>query len=319
MSKPQGKAEAKMGDWLKIDFSAPIEMVDALHNFVTEIGAEGAFQETLEPRSSNGSPASPSGEALQAFLPFDVRLEERIASLQLYVDSLTELFPELEKPRFRTEIIRDPDWGEAWKKYFKPLRVSRNIIIKPTWEPFSPAGREIVIEIDPGMAFGTGQHPSTGMCLKAIDEILLNEPSAETWRVLDVGTGTGILGIACAKLGAGEVLCVDNDGQATEIARENVRINRVEGRVAVSSRDVAELTEPFHLVVANLTAKILIEFYPHLVRLVSPGGRLVISGIIVQNKPEIEARFLGGSFPVHGLITEKEWICYLLKKAGGPP
>ena len=319
MSKPQGKAEAKMGDWLKIDFSVPIEMVDALHNFVTEIGAEGAFQETPEPGPSNGSPASPSGEPLQAFLPFDVRLEERLAALQLYIDSLTELFPELPKPAFRTEIIRDPDWGEAWKKYFKPLRVSRNIVIKPTWEPFSPAGREIVIEIDPGMAFGTGQHPSTGMCLKAIDEILLNEPSAGTWRVLDAGTGTGILGIACAKLGAEEVLCVDNDGQATEIARENVRINRVEGRVAVSSRDIAELTEPFHLVVANLTAKILIELYPHLVRLVGPGGLLVISGIIEQNRPEIEARFLNDSFPVHSLITEKEWLCYLLKKAGGPP
>jgi ribosomal protein L11 methyltransferase len=197
--------------------------------------------------------------------------------------------------------------------------VSRNIVIKPTWEPFSPAGREIVIEIDPGMAFGTGQHPSTGMCLKAIDEILLNEPSAGTWRVLDVGTGTGILGIACAKLGSGEVLCVDNDGQATEIARENVRINRVEEQVTVTGQDVAELTEPFHLVVANLTAKILIELYPHLVRLVGPGGRLVISGIIEQNRPEIEARFLNDFFPVHSLITEKEWLCYLLKKAGGPP
>ncbi|MEK7243092.1 MAG: 50S ribosomal protein L11 methyltransferase, partial [Thermodesulfobacteriota bacterium] len=104
-----------------------------------------------------------------------------------------------------------------------------------------------------------------------------------------------------------------------EIARENVRINRVEERVTVAGRDVAELTEPFHLVVANLTAKLLIELYPHLVRLTRPGGYLVISGIIEQNKPEIEARFAGGSFPIHRLITEKEWVCYLLKKAGDRP
>jgi ribosomal protein L11 methyltransferase len=317
--KQHGKAGEKMGDWLKIEFTAPIEMIDALNNFVTEIGAQGAFQETLEPLPSNTSPASPSGEVLKAFLPFDIRVEERLAALQVYIDSLTELFPELEKPGFRTETIRDPDWGEAWKKYFKPLRVSRNIVIKPTWERFSPTGRDIVIEIDPGMAFGTGQHPSTRMCLEAIDELLLKERPAGPWHVLDVGTGTGILGIACAKLGAGRVLCVDNDEQATEIARENVRINRVEDCVTVNGRDVADLTEPFHLVVANLTAKILIELYPHLVRLVNPGGCLVISGIIEQNKPDIEACFLSDSFPIHRLITEKEWVCYLLKKAGERP
>jgi ribosomal protein L11 methyltransferase len=317
--KQHGNAGEKMGDWLKIEFSAPMEMIDGLNNFVTEIGALGAFQETLEPLSANGSPEPPSGEVLKAFLPFDVRLEQRLAALQVYIDSLTELFPELEKPGFRTEIIRDPDWGEAWKKYFKPLRVSRNIVIKPTWEPFSPAGREIVIEIDPGMAFGTGQHPSTRMCLEAIDELLHKERPAEPWRVLDLGTGTGILGIACAKLGAGQVLCADNDGQATEIARENVRINRVEDCVMVTGRDVAELTEPLHLIVANLTAKILIELYPHLVRLVTPGGYLVISGIIEQNRPEIEARFTDDPLSIHRLITEKEWVCYLLKKAGDHP
>lgn len=308
-----------MGDWLKIELFAPIEMVDALHNFITEIGAEGAFQETLEPRSSNGPPTPPGGETLKAFLPFDVRMEQRLAALRIYIDSLAELFPELEKPGYRTAIIRDPDWGEAWKKYFKPLRVSRNIVIKPTWEPFSPAGREIVIEIDPGMAFGTGQHPSTRMCLEAIDELLIDERPIERWRVLDVGTGTGILGIACAKVGAGRVLCMDNDEQATEIAQENVRINRVEERVTVTGMGLAELTEPFHLVVANLTAKILIELCPDLVRLVYPGGYLVISGILEMNRPEIEARFVGNSLTIHRLITEKEWVCYLLKKAGDRP
>lgn len=327
LPKQPGKTGEKTCDWMKIEFFAPIEMIDALNNFMEELGAQGAFQETLEPLSSFGKDpiknapalAPPSGEILKAFLPFDVHLEQRLAALQIYIDSLTELFPELEKPGFRTEIIRDPDWGEAWKKYFKPLRVSRNIIIKPTWESFSPVGREIVIEIDPGMAFGTGQHPSTRMCLEAIDKLLLSEQLTEQWSILDVGTGTGILGIACAKLGARRVLCVDNDEQATEIAQENVLINRVEERVTVTSRDVAELTEPFDLVVANLTAKILIEFYPDLVRLVKPGGYLVISGIIEQNKPDIETRFLSDSFPIHHLITEKEWVCYLLKKAGEHP
>jgi ribosomal protein L11 methyltransferase len=311
------KAGEKKGDWMKVELFAPAEMIDALTNFLTEVGAQGAYQESLAPQSSNGFPEPSAQETLKAFLPFDVRLEQRLAALNTYLESVAEIFPELEKPSFKTEVIRDPDWGEAWKKYFKPLRVSRNLVIKPTWERFAPNGRDIVIEIDPGMAFGTGQHASTRMCLEAIEEILLKDRTFENWRVLDVGTGTGILGIACAKLDAERVLCVDIDQKATEIARENVLINQVEDRTEIANRDVATLTDPFHMIVANLTAKILIKLRPHLLRLILPGGYLVISGIIEQNRPDIEAHFLGDAFSLHRLITEKEWVCYVLKKEGG--
>ena len=317
MAEPQEKTADNKRDWLKIELSTPGELVDALANFVTEIGAQGAYQESLEPLLTNGFPPGPTLETLKAFLPFDVRLEQRLAALQTYLESLAALFPGLTAPSFRTEIIRDPDWGEAWKKYFKPLRVSRNIVIKPTWERFAPTGRDIVIEIDPGMAFGTGQHPSTRMCLEALEEILLRDRSVEHWRVLDVGTGTGILGIACAKLDAARVLCVDIDPKATEIAAENVLINQVDDRVEIANRDVTTLTEPFQLIVANLTAKILVKLRPHFLRLLRGGGYLVISGIIEQNKPEIEAHFLGDGFSLHRLITEKEWLCYVLKREAG--
>ena len=319
MPKLSGKAEGKKGDWLKIEISAPIEMIDALTNFVTEIGAQGTFQETLAPQSPNDFPETTSRETLKAFLPFDVRLEGRLATLQTYINSMAEIFPELEKPDFQTESIRDPDWSEAWKKYFKPIRVSRNIVIKPTWERFLPTGRDIVIEIDPGMAFGTGQHASTRMCLEATEEILLKDRSIDQWHVLDVGTGTGILGIACAKLDAEKVLCVDIDKKAIEIAQENARINQVDDRVEIRNCDVTTLTESFHLIVANMTAKILIKLRSHLIRLLHPGGYLVISGITEQNKPDIEAHFPDDSFPIIRLITEKEWLCYVLKKEGARP
>ena len=310
------KEKEEKDDWLKIELFSAEVLNDALTNFLTEIGAQGAFQESPEPQETGVYPVSPPRETLKAFLPCDVNLEQRLAALQTYVDSVAELFPALEKPRIRTEVIRDPDWGETWKKYFKPFRVSRNLVIKPTWERFTPNGTDIVIEIDPGMAFGTGQHASTRMCLEAIEAILLEDRTFAKWPVLDVGTGTGILGIACAKLGAGQVLCVDNDKQATKIAQENVLINRVENRVTVADRDIATLAESFPLIVANLTAKILVELYPHLIRLVSPGGHLIISGIIEQNKPDIEARFLGQIFSLQRLITEREWVCYVLKKVG---
>jgi ribosomal protein L11 methyltransferase len=316
MRNDPGKAEEKKEKWLKIELFAPLELSDALTNFLTEIGAQGAFQESLE-TPPHDSPGITPGETLMAFLPLDADLEQRLNRLRTYLDSVAEIFPELEKPGIRTEAIHDPDWGEAWKKYFKPLRVGRNVVIKPTWEGFTPKGGDIVIEIDPGMAFGTGQHASTRMCLEAIESIFMENRTFEKPRVLDVGTGTGILGIACAKLGAQRVLCVDNDPLATKIAQDNVLVNQVEGHVTVADVDIATLTEPFPLIVANLTAKILCDLFPHLCRLVSAGGRLIISGIIEQNRPDIEARFLDGSFTLDHLITEQEWVCYVLKKVGG--
>ncbi|MDA8126607.1 MAG: 50S ribosomal protein L11 methyltransferase [Deltaproteobacteria bacterium] len=316
---PEYRKEEKKGDWLKIELSAPGELIDALTNYVTEIGAQGAFQEsqgpfTVEDFPSGDFPTLSSHETLKAFLPFDVRLEQRLALLSTYLDSLAGIFPELEKPTFKTEVIRDPDWGEAWKKYFKPLRVSRDIVIKPTWERFAPTGRDIVIEIDPGMAFGTGQHASTRMCLEAIEDIFVKDRSFEKSRVLDVGTGTGILGIACAKLGAEKVLGIDIDPKATAIARENVLVNQVEDRVTIAAKDIAALTDPFQLIVANLTSNVLIKLRTHLARLLSPGGYLVMSGIIEQNIPDIEAHFPGDALALERLITEKEWLCYILKK-----
>jgi ribosomal protein L11 methyltransferase len=309
--------EEKKADWLKIELFVPTELSDALANFLTETGAEGVFQESPEPPLSHDCPETALRETLKAFLPCDVNLEQRLSGLRTYLDSVAEIYPELERPALRTEIVRDPGWGESWKKYFKPLRVGRSLVIKPTWESYTPQSGDIVIEIDPGMAFGTGQHASTRMCLEAIESIFIEERTFEKARVLDVGTGTGILGIACAKLGAGQVRCVDNDPLATRIARENILVNRVEDRVEVVHRDIAALAETFTLIVANLTAKILGELYPHLVRLVALGCHLVIAGIIEQDKPDIEAHFLGATFTLHRLIAEKEWVCYVLKKVGG--
>jgi ribosomal protein L11 methyltransferase len=131
-----------------------------------------------------------------------------------------------------------------------------------------------------------------------------------------VGTGTGILGISCAKLGAERVICVDIDKKAAEIARENAMINHVEDRVEIINRDVTTIHEPFDLIIANLTAKILMRLRTHLMSLIVDEGYLVISGIIDQNQSDIESHFLTGKFALHHIITEKEWVCYILQKKG---
>ncbi|MCK9231935.1 MAG: 50S ribosomal protein L11 methyltransferase [Syntrophales bacterium] len=317
MPAKQGMTPDKRERWFKIELSTPPELVDALANYVTEIGAQGAYQEVLEPFAPNDRPAAL--DKLNAFLPVDTRLENRLARLETYLASLGKLFPEYDPVTLTTETIDDPDWGEQWKKYFKPLRVSKNIVIKPTWERFTPQGHDIVIDIDPGMAFGTGQHPSTRMCLEAMEDILLKNRSVRKARVLDVGTGTGILGIASAKLGAEAVVCVDIDRNAADIARENVRINGVEDRVKIVNRDVTTLHDPFSLIIANLTARLLVSLRSHLVSLLTPGGYLVLSGIIDQNRPEMEAHFFAPPFVSRRTITEKEWVCYVLQNEEQTP
>ncbi|HNY49744.1 MAG TPA: 50S ribosomal protein L11 methyltransferase [Smithella sp.] len=301
--------------WLKVEILAHPELMDALGNFLTESGAQGVFQESLAPQQTEGDFPEPTDEdILKAYFPHDNRNEKRLAALQKYINSLAEIFPNFAKPSFTTETICDPDWGEQWKKYFMPVRVSNNIVIKPTWERYTPASRDIVIEIDPGMAFGTGQHPSTRMCIEAIEDIIMNDRSIKEWKVMDVGCGTGILGITAAKMGAQDVICIDTDRKAVEIAGENATINNVRTSLRIMNKNATAIDKPRNLIIANLTANLLITLRPHLEDLLLPEGYLIISGIIEQDAKRIEKEFIADPLSLHRMITEKEWVCYVLRR-----
>ena len=304
--------------WIELSIAVPGNLSDAVSNFVTEIGAQGIYEESLDPQEGPDFSPSRTGQVVKAYLPNDARLESRLSSLDVYIQSLTALFPEYPKITYATTMVAEADWAEGWKKYFKPIRVTKNIIIKPTWERYTPVGHDIIIEMDPGMAFGTGQHASTRMCLQALEDILLHEKTEAGNQVLDVGSGTGILGIAAAKLGAARVTCVDIDKLATDISRENIKINAVDDRVEAITRDVAGIHGGYDLIVANLTAKVLIKHRPHILSLLAGGGFLIISGIIEQNREDIESHFCAEPLVSHRILQEKEWLCYVLKKEEAP-
>ncbi len=307
--------EKETGKWLKIEISAPPELLEALGNFLTEAGVQGVFQESLSPQQIGSDFPEPATEdILKAYFPQDGRSEKRLAALQKYIDSLAELFPDLEKPSLITETICDPDWGEQWKKYFKPVRVSNNIVVKPTWERYTPSSRDIVIEIDPGMAFGTGQHASTRMCIEALEDIIMNDRSIKEWMVLDVGCGTGILGITAAKMGAQDVICLDIDRKAVEIAAENAKINNVQTSLRTVNKNAAAMDKPRNLIIANLTTNLLLSLREHLAQLLLPNGYMIISGIVEQDAQKIEQEFSAPPLTLHRTITEKEWVCYVLQK-----
>jgi ribosomal protein L11 methyltransferase len=309
------KPSTEKAKWVHFKLYTQPELAEALSNYLTEMGAQGVFEEFLQTGVSDVPEPEPQDErVLNAYFPSGTEDEKHLSDLQSYINNLAELFPELKKPTFNTEVIIDPQWGEVWKRFFKPLRITKNIIVKPSWERYSATGRETVIEIDPGMAFGTGQHPSTSMCIEAMEEILLKDRTFQKWRVLDVGTGTGILGISAAKLGASSVMCVDIDDQAVEIAHKNVAVNHVGDRVVIVNSDVAKIKGTFELIVANLTAETLIKIKSHLVKMMEKGGYLVISGIFEKNRQDVERAFTRDDLISHKVIADKEWVCYVYKK-----
>lgn len=315
MPGSMNKPSTEKAKWVHFKLYTQPELAEALSNYLTEMGAQGVFEEFLQTGVSDVPEPEPQDErVLNAYFPSGTEDEKHISDLQSYINNLAELFPELKKPTFNTEVIIDPQWGEVWKRFFKPLRITKNIIVKPSWERYSATGRETVIEIDPGMAFGTGQHPSTSMCIEAMEEILLKDRTFQKWRVLDVGTGTGILGISAAKLGASSVMCVDIDDQAVEIAHKNVAVNHVGDRVVIVNSDVAKIKGTFELIVANLTAETLIKIKSHLVKMMEKGGYLVISGIFEKNRQDVEKAFTRDDLISHKVIADKEWVCYVYKK-----
>jgi ribosomal protein L11 methyltransferase len=172
-----------------------------------------------------------------------------------------------------TRPLREEDWATAWKAFYKPFRVGRRLVVRPSWEPYAAAPDDCVLELDPGMAFGTGEHPTTRLCLEALEERV--RPGD---RVLDWGTGSGILAIAAVKLGATWVDARDHDPVAVAAARENARRNEVADRVLVERGDLPGAA-PYDGVVANILAGPILAAAPRLRRLTRPGGWLIASGL----------------------------------------
>jgi ribosomal protein L11 methyltransferase len=210
------------------------------------------------------------------------------------------------------EELPDQDWGEKWKEGLAPLSIGR-VFVRPSWIAAGTPPGMVEVTLDPGMAFGTGTHPTTSLCLAALSDRLAAVPAA---RVLDVGTGSGLLAIAAAKLGAPVVIGNDNDPVAIRVALENAALNGV--RVAFDLRDVAEQPGPFDLVLANILANTLCELAPAIAAQLAPGGQVLLSGILTPQEAEVRAAYVAaGLRPVPGGDRrEGEWSLLAMEQAG---
>jgi ribosomal protein L11 methyltransferase len=279
--------------WTEIVIEAGPNAVDATGQILLEAGCTG-----FEVRS-DAAPPSVAG-----YLPVDDRLEDRLTQIQERLRALPSCGIDEAGTELVLRIVQEEDWANAWKAYFKPARVGKHFVVTPPWETPSLAPAEILLIIDPGMAFGTGSHPTTQLCLAALEEWV--QPG---WAVADLGTGSGILAIAAAKLGASPVIANDIEPNAVQIAAENAQIN------SVSVLTQAHLPEGvFDLVVANILADIIIGLREHFTCLVRAQGVLIVSGIIDTREEEVQRALLACGFDSVSIHRAAEWVALVFRR-----
>jgi ribosomal protein L11 methyltransferase len=302
--------------WLEVSVTVSGEAAEAVADVLARYAPEGVALEAARFEVTPDDTGRPVGPVtVRAYLPVDANLEAARAQLEAGLWHLGQLVS-VPSPQYKP--IAAADWSEAWKANFQPIRVGRRLIVVPAWLDPPLVPEDVPIRLDPGMAFGTGTHPTTQLCLAAIERHL-----APGTAVLDLGTGSGILAIAAAKLGSGPVLALDVDAQAVRVARENVAANGVAERVRVERGSVAEVlagafgarAQPF--VLANILARTIVTLLDAgLAHTVSPGGWLIVSGILDSQAYEVNA-----ALKTHGLALRaqehiEDWVAMIARCEG---
>ena len=248
---------------------------------------------------------------LKTYLPINESTDERRNLIDVGVRLVAHVGPVTE---LVARTVDEDEWQNSWKDHFHVLRVGRRLVVKPTWREYDPRPSDVVIVLDPGMAFGTGHHPTTRSCLEQLERLVA--PGAS---VLDFGCGSGILSIAASKLGASSVLGVEADSSAVRVAKQNARENGVQHNVLVVE---GTLPRPearpgaFDVAVANISAKVVSEASTELVRAVKPGGAVIASGIIVDNKAVVERSMAAAGAALSDTIVDGDWVTLVYSTGG---
>ena len=290
MSNGTENAEKK---WLKLNIVCEPILIDAISDYL--VGVLGA-----------GVEMGVDDQIIHAFLEEESgRPGEIPTHLVKHMTELADIF-KVQEPIITSEVLEDQDWGSSWKENFRPFAIIPGLIIAPSWEKHPAAAGELVIEMDPGLAFGTGHHGTTSLCVGFVQAAVTERGCRHP--VLDVGTGTGILAMAAALFGAREILAIDNDPEAVLAAGANVKNNGLDEQVTVSGAALASLSGPYALVVANIIHDVLLAMAADLTRLTGPGGSLVLSGLLRGEQIDsIVGHFVECGFTLLDKKEKDEW------------
>lgn len=312
-------------DWLKIGIRTQKEAEEIFSELLMEAGAKGvSIEGDNESCAKGGLPWDYLDEevlrkvpfCVAAFFPCDGSEQDVLTDVRERVRRVRamDVGVPLGSLEIITQTVREQDWENAWKTYFKPVKISDFVVIKPTWEEYSAGGDEVVIEIDPGMAFGTGNHETTRMCVRFLEEYMENG-----MQVIDAGCGSGILSIAAAKFGAGRVYAVDLDPVAVEVAARNAALNGCEAVIDVKKSDLlAEVPEgtKADIVVANIIADVVIQLNPVAKDYMKINGMYICSGIIDSRLDDVLASLKGQGYKVIQILEDGEWRAVACKYRG---
>lgn len=305
--------------WFQVTCQVPAGLVDTLAEYMIELSNNGVAIDNLrlDTFSLDSLEESPV-KTVTAFFADDVSVNGGIRAIESYLIEITKEYSDFEYVPPAVSSITEEDWSSNWKEHFKPLRVGSRLVIKPTWESFPETADDIILELDPGMAFGTGAHPTTLLCLSMLEKYLTSAMNSEakTLSALDVGTGSGILSIAAVKLGVARVTAIDIDPEAVRVAEENCVLNKVDSSVSVSDTPLQVVQGRYDIVLANILAEELVRMAPELVRRMAPGGTLILSGILLEKEDLVLDGFAGFAVTLGEVVREQEWSCVVFRGEG---
>ena len=304
-------AEDESENWYRLDVLIEEHGAIDATSLLWDLGAMGVEVQDRETYAEDRSiEPVPEGAArlVAYFSPSSPREAHQLE--QEIVNTLTE--SKILPLSTEFEPYEDESWRTAWKEYFKPVRISDRVVVGPPWEDFEAPDEGAKLVIEPGMAFGTGTHETTGLSAAALDKLLARADTAPS--VLDVGCGSGILSMLAAKLGAEQVVGLDINETSLEVARENARLNDLVDAIEIAMTPVDALGEEFDIVVANILAHVLLHIREGLQQRVRPGGALILSGIDVEQVDEVERAFCGPQWEREELLERGEWIAVQYRK-----
>ena len=281
-------------NWKEIEIQTTNQAFSAVSNLLEEAGASGLFTEQVS--------GSENEIIIKAYFEETNELADNLKKVQKKIEDLRDYDLDIGLANFKVTQVQEEDWANKWKENFKPFNITDDIVIKPTWEEYEATANEIIIEIDPGQAFGTGHHVTTSSCLDAIEENLTPQTS-----VLDLGTGTGILAIAAAKLGADKIVGLDIDPVAVKAARANAKLNEVSTEIEFLEGNLVDSVEDnYDLVIANILPHIILQLIPNLKEVMHQDSTFILSGIVVEKLDEIKQALLDNGFVINDMIRKSE-------------
>ncbi len=303
-------------EWMEITIKTTTEATEAVANILYDAGVKGVVIE--DPKDFDFINQDHKlwdyvdeelydfdyeGALIKGYLPKTEGIADEIQLIKHSIAYLPHYGLDIGVGSVETKEVQDEDWSNNWKQYYKPTKIGKNIVIKPEWEVYQPKPEEIIIEMNPGMAFGTGTHETTAMCTEALEEVVTKED-----LVYDIGCGSGILGIVAAKLGAKKVIAVDLDEVAVKVARENVEKNQVEDQVLVYHGNLMDnIDQKGDIILVNIIADVIITMAPDFQDYLKPTGTLITSGIILDKIEPVKKALNAHNIVVYKTVEKGEW------------